>query len=1277
MSSDNIIIPLMGQIVHTVASNYNHIAGKKRPRTDAAANPSASRGFIFQCREVEDNSITLSSSLENIPILFQLVIPMSLTSIVCRAAVKKTLVKVTRYRLIRYREGRGEVLLSEDYRDIFQREMQDDDIFVLEVHRNGLISTSNGEESSESFQQPIKRPIQHTLQSLSNKEQSTSKAERHSVKNSINLMAKVDAISPIFSNETEQPFALLELYHDNGSNHSAVAVLRGEHALTMHAAIRPGVCVELINVASRSWRVAETFRERVNNAAKGKDVEFYQRLYARTPHRVLLIEDPEAVCISEGEEMSSTVEGLTSVRGVVLSVHYYQYESVTGKAEDIVHYVTLKCIDSSMDFQYDSDGNEIETPSRTVHINLLKYSFSSHVMLGLQPGAILRAVNIHRITQEHNAFCYVACLRSTIGIEFCATESPESSGPFFISKQYGMVPSHRIVKIHSDHSNSRPSIRYFEEDMLVSKLEYLHDDPYVLARHVRSLLKHHYHMNDSNHNKLTSRHLNTISERDPYSEFFDHAHPDGLHLENVCSGHINSDFCCQTNDSTTPNVIKIDLLRDTCVQDFIKRVSNFCSASISRVHSGSTSSYHYYSSKVYVWGQVDFDRNEINSGYICHDTCRIPFSVAVDKQQTKRTTKRDNYLGWLQVKSVLVSCLCLGRIQSEDGTGSRDEVIPSSASSAIEIRHKFLTSTSAKGNFDNLLGHNFLFLVGDLIFIGSIQFIGEPVALDDRHAKNGDNDNTNGMGALSNVAMISIQDCLKQTNNVLDKTPVQMQGRLLRQRFQFRKAKHACYEGWTITLSHIDESQDNGLSSSSFLQTIEVNVAIPVGKPSDILWNALKATLRDLFSGSDQIGSHVDSLNKVSTDQLTMGMAFLNVSESSYTRSLLSGGFETCNCRNLAESDTWLTLQSTSVHVELPLASREISKLGYQRFKCRLENLRFINKTEIFKIPKSSCPSDIVDFVVNTKKFLPGMLSRRLCRAVKVNRPGALTTMNRVVPSVSLADLHDEACQVLNTRQPSQLHPSLLRRIHHAKILGITFCRARVECTQCFQFLKSSDSHDGALQCPKGCRSEYASVKWECSAIIDDCTGQAKLYSEREAALLLLGSTLDVDAVERGAWLHQEGVFFQPSLPPSSYLRQCFKEAAIEAKKHNTQWMKEDKKSYLKGKPSTAHDFITALAKAEYILQQHCRHWYQEHHHLQLDLFCRCKPLSTEVTSVNCSEIQVAKAIDGYGLDFGTVSTCTLPPLKLVLEDVCVAREEGRRGDVLSAWDMLNHYRNE
>eukprot|EP00956_Cyclotella_meneghiniana_P004704 scaffold5801_cov56-Cyclotella_meneghiniana.AAC.3 len=1283
---------LIGRIHHVITPSSDNAAdkpaGNKRPRPwdiDGNAPSSHRQGFILITDEGKEIHLTM---------------PNSIIRTACYAAAAGQTVELSGYTLIHYENGRGKVVFdSRDgwVGDEIETYKKDDKqtIMVAEVHRGGLAIKADENYATTTITQNQQNEPTLTLKMFSTKEQVDSTSKKRKTSKGLNVSATVDAVSPIFTHDSERPFALMELYQsDNTTTYSVVAVIRGEHALCMHAAIHPGQNITLMGVVSRSWKVPEGFRQMYkNNKVKNDHLEpFFERLYQRTPDRVILIDDPN--CIHFDHEynertLPSTVKPLTSVDGCIESVNYYRYSStrMDGKTENILHFVTLKSFSHQNkldDYQeyYDSDGNdESDMSCRTVRINLIKYSLSPHVLLGLQPGAILRAINIHRITSQTSLQeTYVACLRSTVSIECCATDSNSHPKLYFVFNvpPFKMVPNHRIAKIlRSSSSNSIPSTRYFVEDSLrlkIQQLDFIHD-PDELTRQLGMLMLHHYKTSESYETSKPT--ISQVSNmRDPYSEFFDHAHYDNCEMQNECGNYNRPDFsnfCCQENSvRNAPNIVRLNVLRDTCVQDFTKRIATFCSND-SRVSSGSTSSYHYYSSKVYSWGQVNLtEQNSVFAGFVVHENCKIPFLVHVNGLDKLE----DRYLGWIQVKSALVSCLCLGRIQCNEQDRSNDDSITQQMS-ADTLR--FLPSSPTD---EKIIGHNFVFAVSELVFIGSIQFIAIPVAIDKCDIRR----SIRNKCTLPKQSAISIQDCLKQTCINQDNTSaISIVGRLTRQRFQFRKSKRAqYYEGWSITLSDIDEN--NSSISASFLQTVEVYVRVPVEKPSDFLWITLKATLRCMLQSNDPktSGSHLDPLKKVSSDQLAMGLAFLRVSECNSTHPILCGGWESCNNQLLAESETCSTIQTVSVHVKVPFASREIAKLGYQRFRCHLEDLEAFITLKAYTIPQSPCQSDWLDCRINTGKFLPGMLNRRMCRVkspiantsqllTAKNQHNPLQSLNDDIPTVSLLEIHQQVCKVLSEEQPSYLLPSLLIRIHKARILGINFCRARAECTQCFEFLIfSSRSNDSVLVCPSGCGASHAAIKWECSAVIDDCTGQAKLYAERESALLLLGSALDVDAVERGAWTSQDGVFFQPALPPSSYLQRCIKEASSEAKKHNTQMMKEDREKYFKSKPATTYDFISTfpLAKSEYLLQQYCRQWYQKHYDLNLDLFCRCKPLSNEVTSVNRSEIQVAKAVDGYGLDFGVVQTCTLPPLKLVLEDACTSLLDSDN-TTTTCWDML------
>ena len=561
---------------------------------------------------------------------------------------------------------------------------------------------------------------------------------------------------------------------------------------------------------------------------------------------------------------------------------------------------------------------------------------------------------------------------------------------------------------------------------------------------------------------------------------------------------------------------------------------------------------------------------------------------------------------------------------------------------------------------------------------------------------------------INRNAIRNIQECLDQTEyEGLTESPVWIAGRLIRQRFQFRKVKFAqisghrekCYEGWTLTLSHVDPSHDNVLDIASVLQTVEVKVSVPFPDTTED-HGALKLAINRIL-GSEASDTSNDSGSLITSDQVTLALAWWAASRDSQTSPLLSGGWD--EEHNFASKKL-----PPCVHVMIPITSRTFSKLGYQRFRCSLDEIKAVFVHE--SMDPTSPPSQQQESgPCSTEKFLPGMSTRRLRRVSPLlfnihqgcgnkeplyrcrNRHSLLTRLKCKggVPSATLAELHWEICASLKDRNHTHLKPSLLRRINNAKVLGISFCRARVECMKCFKTLTSNGfrktptnllannegkkkPHKHILLCPSGCSRSHATVKWECSFIIDDETGQAKVYAEREAALLLLGDSLAVATVEKGAWELDEGVFFQPALPASTHLMECIKDATIKARRSiRERKLSKKEKNPNEDLPST-YSLLPADAKAEYVLQQHCRHWYQHNHHRKMDLFCRCKPLSEDVTTVNQTEIQVAKAWTAKaGLDFGTAPTSTLPPLKLTLEDACVASDENNDDNIIG-WNLLN-----
>ena len=188
------------------------------------------------------------------------------------------------------------------------------------------------------------------------------------------------------------------------------------------------------------------------------------------------------------------------------------------------------------------------------------------------------------------------------------------------------------------------------------------------------------------------------------------------------------------------------------------------------------------------------------------------------------------------------------------------------------------------------------------------------------------------------------------------------------------------------------------------------------------------------------------------------------------------------------------------------------------------------------------------------------------------------------------------------------------------------------------------------LRCPNHCQvDQYGAVKWECSGTLDDGTGQARLFSERDSSLCLLGlSTETIELIEHGAWLNEGGIVFSKTMPPKAYLRHAIGTARYlaETDKRSFHW----KKGPLKDKDVMA--FLTPTARAEYLLQRHCRSLAPVR---ELDYFVRCKPLSDSVTHVKHTAIEIFPGND--------MTTYTLPPLKLQLVDCCVGTRCSAAGE--------------
>ena len=185
--------------------------------------------------------------------------------------------------------------------------------------------------------------------------------------------------------------------------------------------------------------------------------------------------------------------------------------------------------------------------------------------------------------------------------------------------------------------------------------------------------------------------------------------------------------------------------------------------------------------------------------------------------------------------------------------------------------------------------------------------------------------------------------------------------------------------------------------------------------------------------------------------------------------------------------------------------------------------------------------------------------------------------------------------------------------------------------------------------------------------MIDDGSGQAKLYAERETALSLLGSGLRVYDIEAGAWHLEGGVMFQKAVPPKSFVKQAVLEAQALAQAEMNRRPARTRRKLI---DEDIIKFLTVEARAEYYMQQHCRKSSEPAR--SLDYYVRCKPLSKEAISLNQTSVEMAipPVKDYMQASCMDVTTYSLPPLKLSLVDCSIPRYEALTTTEAS-WDLV------
>jgi len=491
--------------------------------------------------------------------------------------------------------------------------------------------------------------------------------------------------------------------------------------------------------------------------------------------------------------------------------------------------------------------------------------------------------------------------------------------------------------------------------------------------------------------------------------------------------------------------------------------------------------------------------------------------------------------------------------------------------------------------------------------------------------------------------------------------------RFLRPRFQ-----KDSYCGFQCTLSHIPSGDDAGIFVQH-IQTVDVKTTKQIKRAAMDRWKEIlpsNCSLRD------------DS-------QLLTSLAWFSLACSAERCAMLTCGFDDIR----PNSST--VARKVAVVLHCPIASRKIDpKRGYVRISCELDSVRAeVTCFDCIQTPTTSMLQRTVPFdFVGQSDHVTGQLSLRPPRLGMAPGAQALRELSSLsfvhsggrgaIPRCTLGQIMACISTDLNDGTRKNLSPSLVREVSGASFLGIGFCQVQAECRKCFASLRFPSqrvknaptpsywncprptdsrrppfrSFDTPLQCPKGHDvKKFGAIKWECSGTIDDGTGQAKLYAERDAALLLLGISSiqfkdEISLIEEGARQDENGVVFSKAVVPNQSLRHAVTQAMENVKKKNSGGNLN---------VSLVLEQMNAVPKANYLLQRYCR--MANHPSLRsLTYFVRCKPVSdnscgtVHQTEIRCSapgrrfrDTRGGTAPVAHGTNF----SYSLPPLKLTLVD--------------------------
>jgi hypothetical protein len=1082
---------------------------------------------------------------------------------------------------------------------------------AVQVYAMHMLSTSSPGESSV----VCPRETCLSLIQMARWESVASKAERKGRTPLPSVTGLLTTISPIIAVDTADPFCLAELTQATpDADLSCVVVLR-QGSLVNHAALRPGQYIAVTAQRRQPWRIPTVL-------AQLSERESHLRMPS---DRVLVV------------EQAAQIRWLVAAKTVFPSAEASLLPTLQGSITRVQWLVpgnrtTLQSLELTT--------RQGTSSSRIVSLMVAYFPMDSSLQGSLTVGTEVAAFRLRRLDER----VYVATLRSTLRVMQLAPlareEVPATTGhPFAYNPS--QPPAGRTYRWRNTYHRWCQDFEAAQASKGLSTLS--PDDVYdcLWGSSFRPTL------------------------RNPYAEFFESNEADE---ESVArEGQRPALYIVRQQE---PCLVQLDWLRQFAVsrvQACLRQYLDERKGGISMGWMGSIAippSALANGRPVCTGGTTGGPLGlNLTAGLVC-----LP--IVADRQLP------EGRLAFVDLNCLTVSVLCMGRSSVAIGKSKSELDLP---------------CFEATDGIGQLGSSQFVILDGKL-FLCSVALDGRVSSVsvpgDEEKAGRG-KDETND---CPDIAYQTVEECLLPALESQTSLHQTIRSLLVRKSVRFNKAKHGKFNGLCLTLSHTPP-EPSLVDRVSSIQSIEVKPVISFDQ--SIRWK-MKRHLES-FVGQSCSDELVDTAT-----------AWWKIGDCASSCATLFGGWD-----ELATSAGLRLASCRGVHICFPTSTIENDeKRGYVRFRCNLDSIRASVVSFPSQVVTATSPGlPVFDFVGGYKVF-PGMLDRRPSRLGRPQTVGhargelrdAPCRYTAGAPSYTLGDLHKSTCLDICHSSRSQLSPSLVREIRGACYLGVSFCEVFAECTKCFKRLvrppqaraskrlSSNDTADGLLVvgptfwhlplheaerstaaptvppksrkrprtsvlcCRTGCEADYFAIRWECSGTLDDGTGQAKLYAERDAAATLLDMPVaTLAAIEEGVWQLEGGLLFSKSVPARNHLRNAVKTAQSVAF-HNLKSQARHSTVRLRLDDARVLRHMEPGDRAEYLLQAHCRRSRRPSR--PLTYYARCKPLSDAVRFVNHTEVEVAVASDRRSVQGLVTSTTrkavtyTLPPLKLNLVDL-------------------------